>query len=116
MLFEYYCKIRLEDKAKEILDEYFKYDIYQQLYFYHSFSHYSDFLSLLEKYEKEESLNLTLFTAKCCALIKEGKASDAFIMCKEIVEKNTIREGSIYINYYLSGKLLYMLNKKYTTF
>lgn len=105
MLFEYYCKIRLEDKAKEMLDEYFKYDIYQQLYFYHSFSHYSDFLSLLEKYEKEESLNLTLFTAKCCALIKEGKASDAFIMCKEIVEKNTIREGSIYINYYLSGKL-----------
>lgn len=105
LLFKYYCKIRKEDEAKEMLDEYFKYDIYQQLCFYNSFSHYSEFLSLLEKYEKEESLNLTLFTAKCCALIKEGKAGDAFIMCKEIIEKNNIREGSIYINYYLSGKL-----------
>ena len=110
-LFNYYCKTGQREKAKETLDKYFDGNFYRKMIFNSIFGKPSEFLEMLEEYEKTTSLSIFLFSSKCCSLIKDGQYENAFALCKPYIENNTLQDGSTLINYYLSGKLSNQLNK-----
>lgn len=110
-LFSFYCNLRQKEKAEGVLNKYFHGDFFRKMLYHSFFGESAQFLSMLQKYEEETPLNLFLFSAKCCSLIKEGKSEEAFNLCKPYIENNTSQDGTTLINYFLSGKLSGKLNK-----
>lgn len=103
ILFNYYCDVREEDKAFDMLNKYFKNDVEKQLIFYSSFNKDDRVIEVVDEYARKRNLNLRFISSKACSLFRLQQYDKAYTFCKKYFELPYMQqEGVICINYYLA--------------
>lgn len=104
ILFKLYCETKQKDKAKQVLDKYFKNDNLKMLDYYDCINDDEKICAFLENYWHNNPKTLEHVASYICSLLRLKKYQEAYIECKKYYDNPQTVDGVLSINYFLADQ------------
>lgn len=101
LAFDYLCETKQKDRAKRLLDKYFKNDI-NKLIDYYSMCNDEKLIEILENYWNTNPHTLSHVSQYACICMYHNQYQKAYNICKKYYDDPKNFDGTLYINYFLS--------------